>query len=46
MQQNYMEILVLIFTLVFELVRPQEFGNAQINRLTDFLTKQLLSRKI
>ena len=38
-----------MFTLVFELARPQKFGNAQTNiltnRQTDILTKELLSRK-
>ena len=32
MHQNYMWHLILIFTLVFELVRPQKFGNVQTNR--------------
>ena len=46
MHLNYMSNLVLIFTLVFELSRPRKFSDTQTNRLTDILTKQLLSRKI
>ena len=40
MHQNYVGNLVLIFTLVFELARPQKFGNVQTNRLTNRLTNR------
>ena len=35
MHQNYMSNLVLIFTLIFDLARPQKFDNVQSNRHFD-----------